>query len=168
MKKLIITLSMLVLILLPNTNIKADEDAKVKVYLFRGEGCPHCEEALEWFDSIEEEYGKYFSLVQYEVWNNRKNNELMQSVAVIMNDQVTGVPYIIIGQHSYKGFDKDKMSDEIIKYIMEEYAKDESERYDPVAIALQPKPRNIAVDITVAASIIIIVGGIIYMRYKNK
>ena len=28
---------------------------EVNVYFFRGEGCPHCEEAEQWFQSIEEE-----------------------------------------------------------------------------------------------------------------
>ena len=29
------------------------EDKQVKVYFFRGEGCSHCAEAEEWFNSIE-------------------------------------------------------------------------------------------------------------------
>ena len=37
-----------------------EEDNRVKIYFFRGEGCPHCADAEEFFNSIEEEYGQYY------------------------------------------------------------------------------------------------------------
>ena len=55
--------------------------SKVNVYLFRGEGCPHCEEMLEFFDSIEEEFGQYYTMNTYEVWYNQDNANLMEEVA---------------------------------------------------------------------------------------
>ena len=39
------------------TDEVSEESKEVKIYFFRGEGCPHCAEAEEWFQSIEEEYG---------------------------------------------------------------------------------------------------------------
>ena len=64
------------------TETTGTEDSKeVNLYFFRGEGCPHCEEAEQWFQSIEEEYGSYFKVVDYETWYNEDNAALMQKVA---------------------------------------------------------------------------------------
>ena len=34
------------------------EENKINIYFFWGNGCPHCEEEMEFFESIEKEYGK--------------------------------------------------------------------------------------------------------------
>ena len=75
------------------------ESKEVNVDLFRGEGCPHCQEAEEWLESIEEEYGSYFKVVDYEVWYNQENSELMTEVAKARGESAEGVPYIIIGMN---------------------------------------------------------------------
>ena len=92
---------------------KTDKEP-VKVYVFRGETCSYCKAALEWFNSIKEEYGDYFELVTYEVWNNSENAELMQKVASHMGDTANCVPYIIVGKYTYpNGFGADtKLSDD--------------------------------------------------------
>ena len=92
------------------------EDGEVAVYFFRGEGCPHCQEAEEWFESIEEEYGDLFEIVDYEVWHSQENSDLMEAVAKSRGDSASGVPYIIIGDKSWEGFKNDygpEMLDEI-------------------------------------------------------
>lgn len=77
---------------------------KVNIYFFWGDGCPHCKEEFEFFKSIETEYGEYFTLNTFEVWYNEENAELLKSFASKMNDEVTGVPYTIIGNKTFKGF----------------------------------------------------------------
>ena len=111
-----------------NSDDSSDEAKKVNVYLFRGEGCPHCQEAEEWFDSIKEEYGSYFTVVDYETWYNEENSELMQKVADARGETAEGVPYIIIGNKSWNGF-ADSYKDEMIEKIKEVFAQDISERY---------------------------------------
>lgn len=76
--------------------------ATAKVYLFRGEGCPHCEEALEYFDSIKDKYD--FELITYEVWYNDSNKVIMQKVAEALNVEVGGVPFIVIGKTTFPGY----------------------------------------------------------------
>lgn len=107
----------------------SNDDKKVNLYLFRGEGCPHCAEAEEWFDSIKGEYGDYFKVVDYEVWNDEDNAKLMEKVAKLRNEDVSGVPYIIIGDKSWNGFDE-SYEDEMIKQIKSVYSQDVSKRYD--------------------------------------
>lgn len=108
---------------------ESNDDKKVNLYLFRGEGCPHCAEAEEWFDSIKGKYGDYFKVVDYEVWNDEDNAKLMEKVAKLRKEDVSGVPYIIIGDKSWNGFDE-SYEDEMIKQIKSVYSQDVSKRYD--------------------------------------
>ena len=112
------------------TETTGTEDSKeVNLYFFRGEGCPHCEEAEQWFQSIEEEYGSYFKVVDYETWYNEDNAALMQKVAEARGETAEGVPYIIIGDKSWSGF-TESYEQEILDQITSVYAQDVSERYD--------------------------------------
>ncbi len=108
---------------------EAKEKEEVKVYLFWGNGCRYCEAAKDFFASIEEEYGEKFELVGYEVWYDKKNNELKETVAEYMDDDVTGVPYIIVGETTFGGY-ASEFDEDIIKAIEEEYEKED--RFDVI------------------------------------
>lgn len=172
MKKLksLLVVLLIMMIAIP-FGVKADNELPevgkepVKVYMFRGETCAYCEAALEWLDSIEEEYGDYFDLVDYEVWYSTENQELMEEVAEIMGDTASGVPYIIVGEYSYpNGFASDSVSDsntdqtmgeELIERILEIYESDN--RYD-VMEELNNKPNYNNVVGIVA---LVIIGGLV-------
>ena len=100
-------------------DISYDEN-KVNIYLFWGDGCPHCENAKNFFESIEEEYGKYFKLNKFVVWYNKDNKEIMNQFASAMGEKVKGVPYIIIGNKTYKGFSS-SYKESIIEAITSQY-----------------------------------------------
>ena len=87
-----------------STKLDVTEDGEVVIYFFRGEGCSHCAEAEEWFESIEDEYGDKFVVKDYEVWYDEDNAEYMNRIAESRGEDVTGVPYIIIGNKSWNGF----------------------------------------------------------------
>ena len=109
-----------------------DQSNEVKVYFFRGEGCPHCQEAEEWFKSIEGDYGSKFEIVDYETWYNEDNAKLMEKVAASRDETADGVPYIIIGDQSWSGFDT-SYEDEILSKIDEVFAQPVSDRADALA-----------------------------------
>ena len=147
MKSLKILFVLLVALLLPIVAFAEDEDTdaapaedgevviaeeesnEVNVYFFRGEGCSHCAEAEAWFESIEEEYGSKFKIVDYETWYNSENAELMQKVAEARGETAEGVPYIIVGNKSWNGFAQD-YADEILAQIESEFETNVDERYD--------------------------------------
>ena len=147
MKSLKILFILLVALLLPIVAFAEDEDTdaapaedgevviaeeesnEVNVYFFRGEGCSHCAEAEAWFESIEEEYGSKFKIVDYETWYNSENAELMQKVAKARGETAEGVPYIIVGNKSWNGFAED-YADEILAQIESEFETNVDERYD--------------------------------------
>lgn len=87
------------------------QDNKVNIYFFWGNGCPHCEEELEFFESIKEKYGDYYNLYTFETWYNEENAKLINIFAESMGEKVTGVPYTIIGNKTFKGFKEEYKSD---------------------------------------------------------
>lgn len=124
-----------------------EEDNRVKIYFFRGEGCPHCADAEEFFNSIEEEYGQYYKILDYETWYNSDNAALLQKVGEARNEEISGVPYILIGDKSWSGYD-DSFADEIKDTIKSEYEKAVADRYD---IANYVDFTNVAGSVTEAA-----------------
>ena len=101
-----------------SVKLETKKDGKVAIYLFRGEGCPHCEDFEIWIESIKKEHGDKFVIEDYEIWYNQENYELMKNVAKTRGENISGVPYIIIGNKSWNGFTesyKKEMLNEIIK-----------------------------------------------------
>lgn len=130
MKKLKLLLVIALAVMIMPFNVFASEDnEKVNVYFFRGEGCGYCEAGLEWFDEIEEEYGDMYELYTYETWYDEDNANLLDAVAEVRDEDVQGVPYIVIGNQSWNGFDS-SYEDEILDKIEEEYETAADERYD--------------------------------------
>lgn len=147
-----------------------NESKEVKVYFFRGEGCPHCQEAEEWFKSIEEEYGSYFELVDYETWNDEDNAELMQKVAKARGEKAEGVPYIIIGDKSWNGF-TESYEQEMIDQIKSLFEQDVKDRYDIMTFIKTGKSGKKDKDSndTVALLLILLaVGGTCFGVYKLR
>ena len=146
------------------------ESKEVNVYFFRGEGCSHCAEAEAWFESIEEEYGSYFKVVDYETWYNKENSELMQQVANARGEQADGVPYIIIGNQSWNGFAQD-YAPEMISKIKEEFEKDVADRYDIMTLLpeiTKEKESDTGSDIIALLVILVVFGGICFGVYKAR
>lgn len=177
MKKLSLLLIAVVMLLIPFA-VRADEKAKVNVYLFRGEGCPHCEEAIEWFDntlSKDEEYSSKYELVQYEVWYDQNNSELMDKVAKALGTEASGVPFIVIGDKYFSGFSSSVSPDQIKEAINTYY--DNSEYTDVVESvknnkAINPKKAEedsqlLPIVIVSAAAIVIVIGLIFFTKERE-
>lgn len=94
---------------------------KVNVYLFRGSGCSHCRDFLQFVsDTLVKDYPEYFNLISYEVWYNKANDELKTKVMAHFNVTRSGVPFIVIGNQFFIGFGESRGQD-IIDAIMNEY-----------------------------------------------
>lgn len=173
MKKLkylvILLIAALIIPFTVNAEGEESESKEVKVYLFRGEGCPHCKEAEEWFQSIEEEYGSYFEIVSYETWYNQENAELMQRVAKARGEEASGVPYIIIGNQSWNGF-TESYEPEMIERIKSEFEKDINDRYDIIKLLPEKEKEKDSTGSDILALIVILVvfGGICFGLYKAR
>ena len=109
----------IVTINLPDTaleDIKYDKN-KVNIYLFWGNGCPHCEDFLDFLEE-NTDYKDLYTLNTFEVWYNQDNYNLMNEFATALDEDVTGVPFIVIGNKSFKGFSS-SLEEEILNAIKE-------------------------------------------------
>ena len=139
------------------------DDKKVNIYFFRGEGCSHCAEAEEFFESIKDEYGQYYNMVDYETWYNEDNASLMEKVAEARGEEAEGVPYIIIGDQSWNGYSTD-YDDAIKDKIKEVYEQDPADRYDIMNYLDSDTSKNeksYSSDIVALILIILVSGGVI-------
>ena len=96
---LIVIILLLVLIPIPKVNAKE----KLNLYLFWGDGCPHCALEKKYLEDLKKEY-KELNVIQYEVWYNEENNSFLKQIADKTNKSLTGVPVTIIGQTIITGF----------------------------------------------------------------
>ena len=122
-----------------------DSEKKVTVYLFRGNGCPHCEHAMEFLESIADDYG-YLEIISYEVWYNSENQKLMEEVSSELGIEVsTSVPLIVIGtEYARRGY-SDGMEDGIIREIESSYQSSDYE--DVVEKVLEENDLNVTAEI---------------------
>ena len=143
------------------------EKAKINVYMFRGEGCSFCAKAMEFFDSIEEEYGKYYNLVTYETWNDQENAAFMQEIGDYLDTEISGVPFIMIGKETYPGFDI-SYGEAIKQEIVAEYNREETDRTDYISdykSGAEKKKDDTTLETVIMLVIVAgIIGFIIYAR----
>lgn len=181
MKKIIVSL-LISLSLLITVDVDAKSKAKkitcaneVNVYIFHGDGCPHCAEALEFFESIEESYGQCFNLIKYEVWGDSNNAAIMQAVGSYFGEEVKGVPYIVIGDKTYSGY-AESYADDIKSTIVSASNND-----DFVDVVQQVIAGGVAADYandkdddstagTIATILILVIGigGLVALIITNK
>ncbi len=93
---------------------------KINIYLFYGEGCPHCEELKNYLNSLDNKEKSYFDIYTFEVWNNSTNQQFMKESAKSLNKEVSGVPFLIIGNKTFEGY-SESMNIKIKKAIETEY-----------------------------------------------
>ena len=89
------------LIVLP-INVFA-KNKEITLYLFHGDGCPHCAEEMEFLDGIKDKY-KNLKIVKYEVWYDEENSELLKKVQDTFEISTKGVPTNVIGSTVITGF----------------------------------------------------------------
>jgi glutaredoxin len=79
---------------------------KLNVYLFYGEGCPYCIKAKVFFKKLSKENTNY-NLIEYEVWHNDANKELLTKVATKLHHPAKTVPYIVIVDNIFEDTNKE-------------------------------------------------------------
>ena len=106
-----------------------EQEGKINLYFFFGDGCPHCAREETFLKELEKTYGDYVNIYMYETWYNEDNLLLMYKAKALMLDQVNqAVPYTIVGNQSYIGY-ADSVGDKIendIKEYLEIITEDES------------------------------------------
>lgn len=139
--KIFVVLLISIFIFLPN-NVYAKNNNKreVNLYLFYGNGCPHCKSLEEFLNKIKDDYPN-LKIHEYETWYNTSNAKKLSEVANLLNENVKGVPFTVIGGEvisGYSGKETDKQIIDAIKY----YSKDKNNCNDTVGNYLKVTKPN--------------------------
>ena len=102
-------------------------EKKVPIYVFRGHGCIHCKNLLSYLNSIVPNSGDYFDVITFEVWGHPENYDLMVEIGDFLGVESKGVPFTIIGDKVFRGYETSYDKD-IFNKIIAEYNK--ISRYD--------------------------------------
>jgi len=100
----------------PGQSVQAQEEPPVVVYMFWGDGCPHCAVAKPFFEKMAQKYPQ-IELRFFEVWYSPENQEKFITMAKAYGFEPSGVPTIFIGDKYWEGYveDMEPMFEEELK-----------------------------------------------------
>ena len=98
------------------------DDKKLNVYMFWGDGSEQSEQMIEFLNSLDSTYDRYFDLYTLEVWYDEDNRNLQQELLTQIGEDTNGVPCLIIGDQAFFGYDE-TLEEDIKAAIKEEYLK---------------------------------------------
>ncbi|MCX7976643.1 MAG: thioredoxin family protein [Bellilinea sp.] len=114
-----IAISLLAALLSTSLSVQAQDqppqENKAVIYMFWGDGCPHCAEAKPYLEGLAERY-PWVELRFYEVWYNEENRALFEKMASAYGFEARYVPTIFIGAQHWVGYNK-SINPEIEKAI---------------------------------------------------
>ena len=143
---------------------KEYDESLPNVYLFRGDGCPYCNELIEFIDSIIDNY--QVNVVVYEVKDNKDNWNFYKKVGKEFDFTPSGYPYLVVGEKTFDGYASS--DDEDIKAAISELQNSENP-YDVVK-ELENRPvednSNDKAVVVIIACAVIVMG--VYLAYKIK
>ncbi len=100
-------LFILILLLPPNASGLAQTPEPggypVYIYLFWGEGCPHCAKAKPYFESLVQKYPQIIYR-SYEVYHDEVGQKMFADMAAANGFETSGVPTVLVGQHLMVGY----------------------------------------------------------------
>lgn len=102
MKRIIKLFSLFIILLLFPLVVNA-KDKDITLYLFHGDGCPHCADEIKYLNMIEKKY-KNLKIVKYEVWYNDENSNFLKTVKESFGYDNNYVPTTVIGDTIFMGF----------------------------------------------------------------
>lgn len=111
--------------------IKYDKN-KVNIYLFYGKGCPHCEELINYLNTLPNPIKNKIELYTFEVWYNEESFQLLMDLGEYMDITPENIPFLLIGDTYFEGFrksDEEKIKKSIQNFIKNKKRKDIYQEY---------------------------------------
>lgn len=85
-------------------DVEKEED-KINIYLFYGDGCPHCEKEMKLLKQLKDKYDNAINLYFYESWHDDDNRELLfKAKKMFKLEENERVPFTVIGEKHYMGY----------------------------------------------------------------
>jgi len=109
-KRIVCTLFILILVFPPNARSLAQtpepDDYPVHIYVFWGEGCPHCAKARPYFEGLAQKYPQIIYHA-YEIYHDSAGQELFTDMAAANGFEISGVPTTLVGQYLMVGYSEE-------------------------------------------------------------
>ncbi len=104
------------------------EPPQVIIYIFWGDGCPHCAKAKEYLEMLDRTFSQV-EIRSFEVWDNQENQALFYEMAQAFDFSPRGVPTIFIGDYHWEGFgdSTSEQIEEVLQYCLQVNCKDAGE-----------------------------------------
>ena len=96
-------------------------DGVVNVYLFYGDGCPHCAVEKPFLEKLEKKYKGKIRVYLYEVWNNPTNDGYLSKVKKGLLASGSGVPFTVVGKKYFVGYGSDASDGVEIENVIKSY-----------------------------------------------
>ena len=77
---------------------------KPNIYIFWGDGCPHCNALAKFISKLPAETKDKVNIYSFEVWSDKDNKTFMKNFGKYLNQDVSGVPFIVIGDKIFDGY----------------------------------------------------------------
>ncbi len=87
----------------------ANAQETIDLYLFYGDGCPHCKQEKEWFETIKTKYNIEFHY--FEVWYDQEGQKALEKAEKLLGRNATGIPFTIVMDRKFTGFSKNVKKD---------------------------------------------------------
>ena len=79
-------------------------DNKPNIYIFWGDGCPHCKALAKFISKLPTETKNKINIYSFEVWDDKDNKSFMKNFGKFLDQDVSGVPFIVIGDKIFDGY----------------------------------------------------------------
>jgi glutaredoxin len=137
-----IAISLLAVLLNAGVHVQAQDqppqENKAVIYMFWGDGCPHCAEAKPYLEGLAQRF-PWVELRFYEVWYDEDNRALFEKMAAAYGFEARYVPTIFIGTQHWVGYNK-SINPEIEKVIRECHEQGCPDAGAGVIFPAQPTP----------------------------
>lgn len=125
----------------------SSQDPEVNIYMFWGEGCPHCEKARPVLQKIVDEDARigYF---EFEVYHDPENLQLFKEFGSHFGFEPQGIPTIFIGDRYWVGY-SENIRAEIESYLndcLAEGCPDPGSEILSAHLTVEPTPTPVVTD----------------------
>ena len=164
---LLVTVVSLLLFALSSQPVQASTDSAeevpvesdgtgITIYFFWGDGCPHCENEWEFFNSTLLPQYPGITVLDYETWYDRQNEKYLDTFAEAHDYTPRGVPATFIGDYHTEGFSDEigaQFSEMVALYIEQGSYPDPVHRLDEkdqasIVPEEEPEPEPIVISNT--------------------
>ncbi len=88
----------------------------LNAYFFYGDGCPHCGKEADFLAEMEKKFPN-LEVKDFEIYHNRENALLLREIGQSLSTDIKGVPFLVIGNKHFAGYDESITSREVEEAI---------------------------------------------------